>query len=453
MLDVVAAMDDQGLFAPWFEGTSWNGWRAVLKGAFALPMSAEEQFFFRSLADREPPSEPVRELWVVAGRRTGKDSVASLIGAHAAALFDRQHLLRPGERALVMCLASDREQAKIVLGYTRAYFEQIPMLRAMVTRETAGCFELENGVDFAVATNNFRATRGRSILLCIGDEIAFWADENSARPDKETYRSVVPGLATLGGMFIGISSPYARAGLLYEKWKKHYGREGDVLVIRARSVKLNPTLDISMIERELEEELAAARAEWLAEWREDVASFIDVSLVETAVDTGVTVRPPRPGVDYKSFIDPSSGTGRDSFTAAIAHAEDGVAVLDALIEIRPPFSSDDAVERVSQLLKSFGLSETVGDKYAAGFVIQAFAKCGIGYQHSERDRSQVYLECLPLFTSHRARLVDNRRLVTQFAALERRPSSSGKDRIDHPQHGGADDVCNSAAGGASRSRH
>jgi hypothetical protein len=52
---------------------------------------------------------------------------------------------------------------------------------------------------------------------------------------------------------------------------------------------------------------------------------------------------------------------------------------------------------------------------------------------------------LPLFTSGRARLLDSKRLVTQFASLERRTSPIGKDRVDHGP-GGADDLCNSAAG-------
>jgi len=94
MISIVEAMDDGELFEPWFRGASWDGWRAVLKAAFALPMSAEEVAFFRSIAgDRDPPRRRVRELWCIVGRRGGKDSIASLIAAHAAALFDQEHRL------------------------------------------------------------------------------------------------------------------------------------------------------------------------------------------------------------------------------------------------------------------------------------------------------------------------------------------------------------------------
>ena len=85
-IDIVAAMDDPDLFGPWFAGPSWDGWRAILKGAFALPMTPAEIEFFKIVAERDPPKKRVRELWISAGRRGGKDSVASVIVAHAAAL-------------------------------------------------------------------------------------------------------------------------------------------------------------------------------------------------------------------------------------------------------------------------------------------------------------------------------------------------------------------------------
>jgi len=55
-------------------------------------------------------------------------------------------------------------------------------------------------------------------------------------PDVETYRAVVPGTATLSdSLVIGISSPYRKTGLLHQKFKAHYGRDGDVLVTRRPS--------------------------------------------------------------------------------------------------------------------------------------------------------------------------------------------------------------------------
>jgi hypothetical protein len=68
----------------------------------------------------------------------------------------------------------------------------------------------------------------------------------------------------------------------------------------------------------------------------------------------------------------------------------------------------------------------------------------IRYEHSERERSALYLEVVPLFMSGRCRLI-SRRLLNQFASLQRKTSGLGKDRIDHPR-GAHDDASNAAAG-------
>jgi hypothetical protein len=185
--------------------------------------------------------------------------------------------------------------------------------------------------------------------------------------------------------------------------------------------------------------------EWLGEFRNDLAAYIDLETIEAAVDRGVTVRPPRRDAKPFAFLDPSGGM-RDSFTCAVATREnDGTVVLDSLIEVRAPFNPTQATEQISAALKERGITTAQSDKYGAAWITDAFSKCGITVRHSDRDRSQIYLDCLPLFMAGRVRLLDNKRLVSQFAALERRTSPVGKDRIDHGP-GGHDDLCNSAAG-------
>ena len=186
-------------------------------------------------------------------------------------------------------------------------------------------------------------------------------------------------------------------------------------------------------------------AEYLSEWHDDLSSFISRSLLEAAIDTNVLVRPPVTDTKYFAFADPSGGS-HDSFTLGIAHRDkDGSIVLDLLYERHAPFNPSEVVAEIAALLKTYRCSHLVGDKYAAGWVVEAFAKVGITYRHSDVDRSAIYLDCLPLFTSGRARLIDSPRLVAQFSALERRTFPTGKDRVDHGR-AGRDDACNAAAG-------
>jgi hypothetical protein len=381
--------------------------------------------------------------WVIAGRRAGKDSVASAIAAFSAALFNQQDRLRRGEHASIACLACDRAQSRIILDYIKAFFADIPMLNSLVSRSTAIGFQLRNSVDIEIATNNFKSVRGRPFALAILDECAFYASETSAAPDLELYSAIVPGMATLpNSMIIGISTPWRRAGLLHQKYKAHFGKDGDVLVIQAPSLVLNPTLDPAIVARALEADPAAARSEWLAEFRSDIGTWLDLATIENAVDVGVLVRPPVKGIKYFSGCDPSGGR-HDSMTLAISHCEGDVAILDCIVEIKAPFNPTTATQQIAAVLKSYGLSETSGDKYGAGWIPDAFSKCGISYRPAVLDRSAIYANVLPLFNAGRINLIDNPRLVAQFAGLERRATVRG-DRIDHSP-GSYDDAANSAA--------
>jgi hypothetical protein len=445
-LDIVTAMNHPGLFAPWFRGgSSWDGWRAILRAAYGLPMSDQEREFFRQVAEREPPSRRVKELWIVAGRRAGKDSIASLITAHAAMFFQAGGRLRPGERVLCAALACDREQAKIVLGYTRSYFTDIPPLAAMIRRETRDGFELDNNVDVSISTNSFRNVRRRPILCAVLDECSFYRDETSSNPDEELYRALKPGMATLSddAMLIGISTPYRKSGLLFKKFREHYGKgSDDVLVIRAPSLLLNPTLDQGIIAAALEEDPQAAEAEWNAVWRSDIESYVSPEAVDAVVVRGRYELPPVSGMAYSAFVDPSGG-GADSMTLAIACRDrEGRGVLCCVREAKPPFSPEAVVADFARTLRTYRVDRITGDRWGGEFVREPFRSHGIEYQIADRPKSDFYRDFLPLMNSGKVELLDNRRLIAQLCGLERRVArGTGRDSIDHGP-GAHDDLAN-----------
>ena len=107
-------------------------------------------------------------------------------------------------------------------------------------------------------------------------------------------------------LLIGISTPYRKSGLLYRKSRDHFGNDGDVLVIKAPSTTLNPTLDQSIIDDALADDLAAVSAEWLAEFRDDIWGWMGRELIEGAVDHGYTaVRHNRASVTARSVTHPA----------------------------------------------------------------------------------------------------------------------------------------------------
>ena len=105
---------------------------------------------------------------------------------------------------------------------------------------------------------------------------------------------------------------------------------------------MNPTVPQRVIDEATERDPASAAAEYGAQFRTDVESFVNREAVEACVSVGVRERAPISGVSYSAFVDPSGGSA-DSMTLAIGHQEDDVAVLDAIRERRPPFSPEDVV--------------------------------------------------------------------------------------------------------------
>lgn len=444
---LVDAMLDETLFKRWFEGDSWRVWFAILRAAFALPMTAEEVALFRSVAERDPPVRQVKELWVIGGRRAGKDSVASALVAFFAAFYDVAGLLRPGERAVAMLIACDTAQATICMDLVKAFFAEIPMLAAMVVRETLLGVELNNGISVEIVTNSYRATRGRTVLVCVLDEVAhYYADDRYKNPDEKVYRAIKPGTITLPqSMMIGISTPYGKRGLLYAKYKKHFGEPGDVLVVQAESLVLNPSLDPAIVAEAYEDDPADAAAEFGGLFRSDVAEFIARDAIEALVVPGRRELPPVAFQKYMLFADPAGGAGGDAYAAAIAHAEKDIAIVDALRMWTPPFSPAHVMEELGALCQSYGVVRVEGDRFGGEFAREPLRRFGQKYRLCERSKSEIYRDVLPILNSGRAELLDHERMINQFCLLERRTARGRSDVIDHPARA-HDDLCNAVAG-------
>jgi hypothetical protein len=455
--NIVDFIGDPHLLGPSFEGPTWDRWRAVLRAAFALPMTVSDRALFAEVAgDRPPPRRRVKELVCAVGRGGGKDAIAAALATFIATTSDFSRL-RPGERASTVCLATDRSQAGIAFNYARALLEETPLLAPLIARIKGERILLRNGAEILVTTNNIRSPRGRTIACAIFDECAHWFGEDYANPDAAVDAAVTPGLMRFpGSLKIIISSVHRRAGLLHDKVTQSFGRDDDdTLVVVGSSLQFNPTLDAAEIDRQLALDPEAAGAEYLSRWRDDLTNFLDRQLVEAAIEKGVVIRPPQPHTNYTCFCDPSGGRG-DSFTLAIGHREGTLCVIDLVYEKRAPFDGDATVTEVADLVRSYGATTLRGDSYGADLIAGAFRRRGVTYRaltlpdaegrRGKLSASEIYVSAVGLFTSGRAKLPDNPRLVHQLISLERRTSrGGGHDTVDHPP-GGHDDLANSACG-------
>src|SRR5262249_40899981 len=150
----------------------------------------------------------------------------------------------------------------------------------------------------------------------------FWpTDEEAANPDVEILNALRPAMATVpDALLLCLSSPYARKGELWRAYDRHFGRDGDVLVVNAPTAVMNPTGPRSVIGAADQDDEAAAAAEYGAEFRRDIEKFVSREVLEAVTMSGRTELPPVPEVQYRAFVDPSGGSS-DSMTLAIAHRD------------------------------------------------------------------------------------------------------------------------------------
>lgn len=447
-MNLLEATNDPKLFKSWFkDDATWTAWRAFLGALFGLPLSEAEAEVYRACTARQTiPTAPYSEAWLVCGRRGGKSFVMALVAVYLATFKEYRQHLAPGERATILILAADRRQARVIFRYVRALLTEVAILRGMIERETADEFDLKNRVTIEVGTSSYRAVRGRTLAAALADEIAFWPTDDAAEPDYAILDALRPAMATIpGAVLLCASSPYARRGALFDAHKRHYGKDGsNVLVWQAATRTMNPTIPQRLVDEALERDLPSASAEYLAQFRSDVESFVSRDVVEAAIPRGVAEKAPITGITYSAFCDPSGGAS-DSMTIAVGHREGEKLILDAARERKAPFSPESVVSEFSDLLKRYGIKKVSGDRYAGSWPSEAFQRHGITYTPANKSKSQLYVDLLPRLNSGEVELLDVPVLATQLIMLERRTARGGRESIDHAP-GGHDDLANSAAG-------
>jgi hypothetical protein len=452
-LTIIEVIEDKKLFGPLFRNQeTWRHWKVFLKGLFGLGMDEEEgKFFFEHTGRTTAPAKQFSECFCIAGRRAGKSFISALVASFLAIFRDWSPYLSAGEEGYIFIVAADKQQARVILNYVKAIFRLEPFGH-LVEKELQTELRLTNNITIEVRTASFRTIRGYTVLAAILDELAFWRDENSANPAGEILTAILPALATIpNSVLLGISTPYAKAGPLYEAYREFFGKDYEdiPLIWKASTQTMNPVFRESAIRRFFERDKAAARSEYDAEFREDLESYMPLELIESITVPERAMLPPEQGKKYFAFTDVSGGR-QDSFTLGISHKEGEMIIVDRLEEIKAPVPKpQDAVKDFCEILHGYQLTEVTGDRYGGNWSSSEFRKNGIRYVDSKLDKNEIYLQFQAVCSMHRVQLLDSERLRVQLQQLERRTRAGGKDSVDHPEGSGLhDDLANSCAGAA-----
>lgn len=452
---------------PWFHGPAaadWTAWRAFLCAVYGLPMTTAERELFRRCTGRtRPPAKKVGEAWIICGRRARKSAIAALLGVYEGAYRDLRGHLAPGERALIPIIAKNKKDARQLYAFVRAILNQPGLKHLYADAPTTELIQLTSDCDIEIQACTLMAARSRAIPCALNDELAFWPTSESATPDVDVLRGIRHGMANVPDpLMVGLSSPYAEAGVLFEKFDANYGRDlDDILVWKADTLTMHDSPTIrAFVAVEYEKDPVGAAAEIGANFRKDVVDFVSRDVVKECVARGRSeLEPcsfdptpegeePEQRFNYHAFVDVSGGSA-DAFTLSIAHwdPKKGKSVQDFLRAWvpNPTLNPKAVVKELKAELVRFRLTWVTGDAYGGKWPSAEFEERGIGYILSDLTKHEIYKGLLPALNSRVIELLDDADQTRELTALKRKVTPTGQERIDHPE-GGHDDRINAAAG-------
>ena len=447
------SLSDPDLLAHAIPGPSWSIWRTLLIAAFGEKLTAAERKTFTKFTGRKrEPLQRVGQFAAVAGRRAGKTQAIAAAGTYLAAVCDHHDVLAPGETGVLLCLAQDQRIAKKILDYVESNLRRSKILRQRFVARTQDAIELNNHIRIEVRPASFRKLRGPTYIGIIADELAFWyLEERFVNPDAEVLAAARPGLLTTHGPLILASSPYAKRGVLWDVFSRHAGPDGasNILVAKGTTRDFNSTVSKEEIDALLAEDPVRNRAEYLAEFRDDIEGFVNPEVVESCVGDYHELAP-SPNITYFCCVDPAGGSRgqeSESFAAAIVHRDGNQVITDAVREWPPPFQPDKVIGDIAALCTAYNIRVIYGDKFGDSFSATLFGQHNLIYEALKKSKSDQYSALLPMLNAKRIVLPRHDRLVRQIVGLERQVTRSGHDSIDHAP-GARDDIANAVAGAA-----
>jgi hypothetical protein len=262
----------------------------LLRGTYGLRLSAEQLALWQQCTGRERyAGRPFGEVTVIAGARAGKDSrIAAPIASFEAVFGGHGAALSRGERGVIPVVAQDTRAARIAFGFISEIFRRSPLLAALIGDERAMELELTNGLSVACFPSTMASLRGWAIPAAVLDEMAFWRLEGANDSDVEIQASIRRGtLSFAQPRVVKTSTPYMRSGVLHDDFARAFGQDDpDLLVWRASSALMNPSITPARLERERRLDATRFQREYEAEFSDDVAAFLPAAWIAAAVVTG-----------------------------------------------------------------------------------------------------------------------------------------------------------------------
>lgn len=426
--------------------------RTILKSVYGEPLNEREHEIHRIGTGREQYDQREQtEVTVIAGRRSGKTGkIAAPIAVFEAF---RAHDVPPGEQAYVLLLAPQLSQARIAFRFILKYIQSSPILSKRVRRVTKNEITFDNRIIISCHPCSYVAVRGITIVAVICDEMAFWCHkETAANPEHEILEALRPGMATVRRpKLIKISTPFRKEGILFSEFQRR--TELDFPVWQVPTSEMNPAISTKILDRARVRDEQTFRREFMAEFCEDVISWIDPETLEACVIRNRRELPRLAGGTYLAVIDP--GFRHSDFALAILQRRsDGKIVLCRIVRWRgtkkAPLGLEWVCRQIQQQLGEFSLNRVIGDQFCVEAINQELGKLGIVYEEicfGTHTRGLIFGNLRHLLNQRKIELLDSPELLSELRSLDELKTDRGQIDI-RPGGGMRDDLAVVVALGA-----
>lgn len=449
----------------YFPGVNLDTWIGLrLKARSNMPFTKKEHAFWERATNgiqyNHKTWVPPQNECDVTSRQCGKSLYQGIVVDYRALTFDEPVL--PGRLAINAILAPTVAAGLNVFGYSAGAFESNEKLAEFLVPGRAGAnpiirnrqeakMKFSNNSCIEVLPPTRLNARGLTVYTLSIDELAHFNQiEDSRFSDVEIFKSAMPAMSRYGlkGQVLLGSTPFERQGLLWQVFKKWFGKPNEQWLVFNLPVEL-AALEISTGKLTIKEEYLRQQEETDPQWyrREFGAEFLEDSM-NSAFNSETIYQCTKKGRErlgrikdfrYFGFIRPSSLTPAssaqfdDEWVAGVAHTEEDIVIIDAIKGLSSEVNGaritpDRALDESIQLFRSYGVREVEFDKFS-GHLEPTLKSRSFSAAASKLTKSELFLALIEFLNSGKVELLDDSVSTAQLKGLQRFRSGTGRDQI------------------------
>lgn len=388
----------------------------------------------------ELPGQRPQLITLVCGVRAGKSFLLACAAIHASLTADLR-ALKPHElpRAVIIgpTVDSARSTFVLLLGILRSS----TLLSSCISGDpTADTVVLERPSDrrkievtVVAAHRGGLSVRGRWLAFFGLEELAqFNALETGHIVNAEEILNAAQTRLLPNAQGWCASSPFGPQGLLYQLWKKHFGKPGRVLVVHAPTRALNPSFSQAQVDAIRAENPDVAAREYDGSWLDADAAYFPAAIVDPAIRTHPLERL---GRAIAVGMDPA--TRGNSWTVAVAWHECDQAnptrkrvIIGAVWSWTgskiAPLSPRDTLTEIARVLRPYGIKRIHVDQWSFDALADHARGAGLTLvEHPASERDLPYQRLKTLLANGDCELPPHPTLRTDLLAVRQRASAGG----------------------------